>query len=679
MRASPARVGGDTAAAAVSEAGAPEGDRDRDELIPAALAELLEATAAEAAELFLTDRSASRVWRAGHLGAAARLFRERTEFGRGEGFPGIVIESDEPIVAADVGADPRWLRDRVRDRGFRSYLCAPVHGGGRVLGGLSIASRRSDAPPADELATLTRVADQLGERLELARLRARERLADALVSEPDLDPKRDLERKVGRGLDAMIRLTGADGGIVLLHSAAAGSLQPWASRGSYERARGSLARSGDPGACPVVAESLDPHESAAAPPADCAAACTVLPAELSSTICLPLEAGGRVLGTASVGWCNANPVPGRRLAELEGIVEQLALAVADQQAAVLAEERAADTQRRHLLNELDLATERNLQPVMLRIERAGTLAEPSPRLRTELGSIQGLLNDSGREIVESARRRSAVGASTGRARPAASAPLLDLRCFGRFTVFSGGQPIPPERFARRRALTLLKILLTNYGKPVHREVLVNLLWGEEPLKDPGRQLKVVVHYLRRALEPGRDGDGSSPWVVSTGEGYAFDVAAPHRLDYQDFLSLARWASRLRERGEPEAALAAYEAAAGMYTGDFLEDEAYSDWCGAEREYLRETLLSTLWEAAELHLDRGDAEGALSRHRQALLVDPVREDVHRELMRVLWREGRRGDALRQYRLCCEALDRELGAAPSAETRSLYERLASLRPV
>ncbi|MCL4288390.1 MAG: GAF domain-containing protein, partial [Thermoleophilia bacterium] len=114
----------------MSEAGAPEGDRDRDELIPAALAELLEATAAEAAELFLTDRSASRVWRAGHLGAAARLFRERTEFGRGEGFPGIVIESDEPIGAADVGADPRWLRGRVRDRGFRSYLCAPVHGGG---------------------------------------------------------------------------------------------------------------------------------------------------------------------------------------------------------------------------------------------------------------------------------------------------------------------------------------------------------------------------------------------------------------------------------------------------------------------------------------------------------------------------------------------------------------------
>ena len=563
----------------------------------------------------------------------------------------------------------------MRRRGFRSYACAPVHGGRRVLGSLNIASRRADPPVADQLAALSRIADRLGERLELARLRARERLGEAMLSEPELDPKRNLERKVDRGLNAMIELARADGGIVLLHSAAAGSLHPWAWRGTYERASHPLARDGDPCACPVVADSLDSHEPATGPDR-CQATCALLPRELASTICLPLLAGDRVLGAASVGWRSRDALPGRHLPELEGTAEQLALAVADEQAAVLAEERAADTQRRRVLDEIDLAAERSLQPVMLRIERAGTLAEPSPRLRTELGSIQGLLRDSGREIVESARRRS-LAAASGPARPATSAPLLDLRCFGRFAVFWGGQPIPAERFARRRALTLLKILLTHYGKPVHREVLVNLLWPDKPPKDPARQLKVVVHYLRRALEPDkRPGDGSL-WVASTGEGYVFDVAAPHRLDYQDFLSLVHWANRLRERGEPEAAAAAYEAAAGVYAGDFLEDELYSDWCSAEREYLRETLLSALWRAAALRLDRGDAEGALSCHRRALLADPLREDVHRELMRVLWREGRRDDALRHYRLCRETLDRELGVAPSPETRALYESLAGPR--
>lgn len=639
----------------------------------AALAELLRATGAEAAELFLTNRSASRVWTAAHLGIAAGPFGERTEFERGEGFPGIVIECDEPVVVSDISADPRWLRARVSEFGFRSYLCAPVHGGGRILGGLSIASRSSDESCARQLPALLRAADRLGERLELSRLRAREQLAEAMLSEPELDPKRNLQRKVDRGLDAMIALTGADSGIVLLHSAAAGSLHPWSWRGSYERACDSLARSGDPCACPLVAESLDP----AAHLAGCPEACELLPAELAATICLPLNAAGRVVGTASVGWSSAAALPGRHLAELEGLAEQLALAVADEQAAVLAEERAADGHRQHVLNEVDIATERSLQPVMLRIERAEALAEPTPRLSAELGSIQRLLREGGREIVESARRGSALEAAPAGEHASAAPALLDLRCFGRFAVFWGGQPIPPERFARSRALTLLKILLTNYGKSVHREVLVSLLWGDEPLKDPARQLKVVAHYLRRALDPGRGAGERGPWVVSSGDGYAFDVAAPHRLDYQDFLSLVHWANRLRHRGEADAALAAHEAAARMYTGDYLEDEPYSDWCATEREHLRETLLSTLWEAASLRLELSDAEGALACHRRALLVDPVREDVHRELMRVLWREGRHGDALRQYRLCCEALERELGTGPSEETRALHERLTAHR--
>ena len=38
-------------------------------------------------------------------------------------------------------------------------------------------------------------------------------------------------------------------------------------------------------------------------------------------------------------------------------------------------------------------------------------------------------------------------------------------------------------FARRRALTLLKILLTNYGKIVVRDELIELLWPSEAPKE----------------------------------------------------------------------------------------------------------------------------------------------------------------------------------------------------
>ncbi len=54
----------------------------------------------------------------------------------------------------------------------------------------------------------------------------------------------------------------------------------------------------------------------------------------------------------------------------------------------------------------------------------------------------------------------------------------------------------------------------------------------------------------------------------------------------------------------------------------------------------------------------------------LALDPLREDVHRLLMRLHARAGRRNAALRQYRACADALGRDLGVAPEDETTGLW---------
>ena len=55
------------------------------------------------------------------------------------------------------------------------------------------------------------------------------------------------------------------------------------------------------------------------------------------------------------------------------------------------------------------------------------------------------------------------------------------------------------------------------------------------------------------------------------------------------------------------------------------------------------------------------------------LDPLCEPAHRCLMALYARAGRRSAALRQYRACTRALERELGVSPSEETRALYERI------
>ena len=57
------------------------------------------------------------------------------------------------------------------------------------------------------------------------------------------------------------------------------------------------------------------------------------------------------------------------------------------------------------------------------------------------------------------------------------------------------------RWTSRKARKLLKILVAHRGAPVHREVLMDLLW---PTVDPatlGNRLSVALSTVRRALDP----------------------------------------------------------------------------------------------------------------------------------------------------------------------------------
>ncbi|MBI3978802.1 MAG: winged helix-turn-helix domain-containing protein [Chloroflexi bacterium] len=238
-----------------------------------------------------------------------------------------------------------------------------------------------------------------------------------------------------------------------------------------------------------------------------------------------------------------------------------------------------------------------------------------------------------------------------------------------------GQAIPPGQFVRRRSLTLLKILLTRYGKPVHREELMDLLWPETDPHTAATALKVAVHYLRRALEPSAPADQPSSFVRREGDFLVFDPGSPHRLDSRLFLDAADRGTRLAAHGGRQQAIDAYEEAVALYAGDFLEDERYSDWCAAERERFRDRFLDVLRQAAGLHREGGNFDAAVACYRRALQVEGTIEDVHRALMETLWRAGRRDEALRQYLECRTVLAQELGVAPMPETEALRRRIAN----
>jgi tetratricopeptide (TPR) repeat protein len=129
--------------------------------------------------------------------------------------------------------------------------------------------------------------------------------------------------------------------------------------------------------------------------------------------------------------------------------------------------------------------------------------------------------------------------------------------------------------------------------------------------------------------------------------------------------------RAIRRGTPEA----LEQAMALYRGPLLDGvhvaaPAWEEWLQSERARLGELALEALRRLVEHHLQRGRLEAATLAATRALALDPLQEDMHRALMRLHVRQGRRPAALRQYQTCVAVLQKELGVEPEAATKRLY---------
>src|SRR3989449_734954 len=136
--------------------------------------------------------------------------------------------------------------------------------------------------------------------------------------------------------------------------------------------------------------------------------------------------------------------------------------------------------------------------------------------------------------------------------------------------------------------------------------------------------------------------------------------------------------RLVSERTPEA----LERAVALYRGELLEgigvDEApFAEWLASEQERLRGLAVQAFTDILAHQSKAGQTQQAIQTAVTLLAMDVSQEIVHRALMRLYARQGRRGAALKQYQVCVAALQRELGTEPEPETKQLYQEILQRR--
>jgi DNA-binding SARP family transcriptional activator len=247
---------------------------------------------------------------------------------------------------------------------------------------------------------------------------------------------------------------------------------------------------------------------------------------------------------------------------------------------------------------------------------------------------------------------------------------LQIHLLGAPTLLVRGQRARPET---SKTLALLAYLCME--RRVHRrDALAAFLWGERDQARAARSLRRAFWNLRRVLNPG--GDGECPHLTVKRHEAAFNRESEYWLDAEAFerltdLSGDESSARLQQR---------LKRAIGIYRGDFLrgltvaECPSFERWVLSQRAYLKERAFQAYYRLSELYAARGAYAEATETLRSYLTLAPWREESHRQLMLMLALQGERELAIRQFEICREILQRELGVAPSEETRRLRRRIS-----
>ncbi len=261
-----------------------------------------------------------------------------------------------------------------------------------------------------------------------------------------------------------------------------------------------------------------------------------------------------------------------------------------------------------------------------------------------------------------------VGDHEGRLHMVTEHDVLHVQLFGAFTLTHDGEQLPP--LPSRHARLLFAWLALQRGRPQPRSLLCDRLWPDVPESRARRRLSHALWQIQDAFGEGL----RRPYLLTPGDHVQFDVEAPYRLDVEEFEQ--RLDAVDRAGTSDVEAVRHLRRCVELYRGDFLAG-SYEDWVVREQDRLRQRQVTALVRLVDACKQRGNFDEALAVARRLTHQAPLREEAHREVMKLCVLTGQPDLALEQFERCRSVLAEELGVEPTAATVELQDRILQRR--
>jgi DNA-binding SARP family transcriptional activator len=246
---------------------------------------------------------------------------------------------------------------------------------------------------------------------------------------------------------------------------------------------------------------------------------------------------------------------------------------------------------------------------------------------------------------------------------------LQIKTFGKFQLHYKGQVA--AHFPTQSVEELLAFLVLHPHLKHSRLKLIDLLWPDCSEQQGRGRLNTAVWRLRGVFDA--LGFAYEDVLLTSRSWISIHAKSAMQVDCKTFEKYQQSASQEEDLTQKEAWL---RQALVLYQGEFCEG-IYADWCLLERERLARLHLRTLGQLMHCYMQSSEYEKAVEIGQQILQVDPLREEVHRALMRCYYRLEQYTQAIRQFHTCSRLLQSELQVYPMPATVTLFSQIAAER--
>jgi len=250
---------------------------------------------------------------------------------------------------------------------------------------------------------------------------------------------------------------------------------------------------------------------------------------------------------------------------------------------------------------------------------------------------------------------------------------LKIDTLGQFSVYQGGDLLTARHGRFNKVWELFLYLITHRNKLTPLDDIYGTLWPDEQWADPKKNIKNLVHRLRKMIDDTASSHNDAVIVYTQGC-YRWNSNPDCWLDVEEFELLCGQAEA-KSDSSSDSAVGTYKKALELYRGDYLPEFSGLEWVNPARRYYRQLFLNSVLELLKNYKVARKYNEIVRLCERSFLIEQFNEELHLNYLEALLKEGKTAQARAHYQYITSRFCQEFSSKPSEAFQRIYSAIKS----